>query len=371
VEVSFKSGVLPYGNIAVNLSINPKDSGDFDMQYHLQKLPASIFNPYLITYTSFPLDRGTVELNGTWKVRKGIIKSDNHLLVIDPRLARRLINKDTKWIPSPFMMFFIRERGNIIDYKIPITGNLKNPKFHLYDVIFDILGNIFVKPATIPYEAQVKNIENEIEKSLTLEWEMRQSILIPDQEKFVNKMVDFLKHNPDASIAVYPIQYAEKEKEYIRFFEAKKKYFLFSKNKNAQGLSEDDSLKVDEMSAKDSLFVNYLDKQVHDTMLFTVQEKCNNFIGSAIINARFEQLNKEREDAFMLPFKKKAVGNRVKIYADENNIPYNGFSFYKIVYKGEFPESLIKAYRQMNELNNAAPRKRFKQEREKIKSALK
>ena len=66
VEVSFKSGIQPYGNIMVNLSINPKDSGDFDMQYHLQKLPTSVFNPYLITYTSFSLNRGTIELNGTW-----------------------------------------------------------------------------------------------------------------------------------------------------------------------------------------------------------------------------------------------------------------------------------------------------------------
>ena len=136
VEVSFKSRIQPYGNVSVTLSINPKDSGDFDVQYHLQSLPVSMFNPYLITYTSFPLDGGTIELNGTWKVRNGIINSDNHLLVIDPRVTKRLRNKDTKWIPSPLIMSFIRERGNVIDYEIPITGNLKNPKFHLHDVIF-------------------------------------------------------------------------------------------------------------------------------------------------------------------------------------------------------------------------------------------
>ena len=371
VVVSFKSGIQPYGDIAVNLSINPKDTGDFDMQYHLQKLPAAMFNPYLITYTSFPLDRGTIELNGTWKVRNSIIKSDNHLLVIDPRLSKRLRNKDTKWIPMPLILFFIRERGNFIDYKIPITGNLKNPSFHLGDVIFDILGNIFIKPATIPYGLEVKNIENEIEKSLTLNWKMRQNSLLPDQEMFVNKIADFLIKNPDASIAVYPKQYVEKEKEYILFFEARKKFFLLSKDKNAQVLNKEDSLKVDKMSVKDSSFVRYLNKQVNDTMLFTIQEKCSKYIDSAIINIKFEQLNKEREEAFIMLFKKKAVGDRVKIYSGENIIPYNGFSFYKIVYKGEFPEFLIKAYQQMNELDDVAPRKGYKEERLKIENAHK
>lgn len=348
VSVSFKTGIQPYGNMSVDLSINPKASEDFDMQYHIQKLPASVFNPYLITYTYFPLDRGTIELNGTWKVRNGIIKSDNHLLVTDPHVLRQLRNKNAKLISSPLIMFLIRKRGKVIDYEIPITGNLKNPTFHLHEVVFHILEKLFVNPALLPFKILEKKADNVIDNPLTLVWEMRQSSLLSHQEKFVSKMVDYLVKNPDASIAVYPIQYVEKEKEYIAFFEAKKKYFLSSENKNALILSEDDSMKIDKMPVKDSLFVNYVNKQVRDTMQFTLQEKCYSLIGSAIINARFELLNKARENAFILLFKKKGVENRVKIHSNENNIPYNGFSFYKIVYKGELPGYLIRAYRQMD-----------------------
>jgi len=348
VKVSFKSGIKPYGNIDVALNINPKDSGDFDMQYHLQRLPVSIFNPYLITYTSFPLDRGTIEITGNWKVRHGIIKSDNHLTVIDPHVLRQQSYKTTKLISSPLIMFLTRQHGNIIDYQIPITGNLNDPTFHLRQVVFHIFGKIFVNPALIPFRLLEKKPGKEIDKALIMQWEIRQNSLMRGQEKFVNKMADFLVKNPDATLAVYPMQYAEKEKEYISFFEAKKKYFLMSENLNAFILSKDDSLKVENMPVKDSLFVNYLNKQVHDSMLFTLQGKCNNFVGSAVINAKFEQLNKKREESFLLSFKKKAVENRVKIYAGENNIPYNGFSFYKIDFKGELPKSLIKAYQQMN-----------------------
>jgi hypothetical protein len=370
VAVSFKSGIQPYGDVSVNLSINPKDSADFDMQYNLQKLPASALNPYLITYTSYPLDRGTIELNGTWNVRNGKIKSDNHLLLIDPRVSRRSKNKDTKWIPTPLFMSIIRENGNYIDYEIPITGNLKNPKFHLLGAITDILGNIVIKPPTTLYRVQVKNTENEIEKSLILKWEMRQSALLLKQEKFINKMAGFLEENPEAIIAVYPMQYAEKEKEYIQFFEAKKKYFLLSNDKKAQFFSESDSQKVEKMSVKDSLFVQYLNKQLQDTMLFTIQDKCIKFISQNSINDKFKLMNKAREDAFMLQFKKKGLENRVKMHPGENSVPYNGFSFYKIVYQGELPKYLIRAFNQMNEYNNEYPRKKYEERREKNKEAL-
>ena len=90
VNAVFKSGINPYGNVSVALSINPKDSGDFDMQYNLQKFPLSMFNPYIISYTSFLLDRGTMEFNGAWNVRNSIIQSVNHLVMIDPRVTQAI-----------------------------------------------------------------------------------------------------------------------------------------------------------------------------------------------------------------------------------------------------------------------------------------
>ncbi|OFX20928.1 MAG: hypothetical protein A2033_19650 [Bacteroidetes bacterium GWA2_31_9] len=365
VDVAFNSGIKPYGDIAVSLSINPKDSGDFDLHYNLQKLPIAMFNPYTITYTSYPLDKGTVELKGKWNVRNSIIQSDNRLTIIDPRVSKRMKNKSSAWIPMPLIMTIVRERGNVIDYEIPITGNLKNPKFQIKDVIFDIVKNIFVKPATTAYRMQIKNIETEIEKSIAIKWQTRSNLLRPNQEKFIEIIAEYLTKNPEQFISVEPQYYTTKEKEYILFFEAKKKYFLEINNKTSKSFSENDSVWVNKMSVKDSLFVMHLNKHINNTNVFTIQDKCELFIKSAIINEKYEQLNKIRLQTFISYFKEIGVEKQLKIFKSKNIIPYNGFSFYKIEYKGELPESLIKAYQQMNEFNDEAPREKFKKERKK------
>ena len=370
VNFYMKSGIKPFGKISVNLSINPKDSSDFDMRYKVQSLPATLFNPYMIKYTSFPLDRGTLELNGLWNVRNGILKSDNHFLLIDPRVNDRLKNKYFGWLPMRIVMFFTRENSNVIDYSIPITGNLKSPVFHLKDVLFDILGNIFVKPGTTPYRMEVKKIENEIEKSLTLKWQMRQHILLRDQERFVNKIADFLKKNQEASLDVYPMYYTEKEKEYILLFEAKKKYFILTHGIKNQIISEKDSLAIDKMSSKDPSFVHFLDKRTYKTLLFTIQDKCLDFIGLHVVNNKFNKLNQDRRTSFMSCFKDNGVAKRVKIYNGENTFPFNGFSFYKIVYKGDYPKPLIRAYKKMNTLNKEVPRNKFEENRKNNKGVL-
>ncbi len=370
VHLYLKSRIQPYSNLAITLSMNPKDSNDFNIYYNLEKFPATMLNPYLISSTSFPLDRGTIELKGNWNVSNGNISSQNHLSIVDPRVTKKIKNNGTGWIPMRLVMAFVRERGNVIDYEIPITGNINNPQFHLNDVIMDVLKNIFVKPVTTPYRMQVKEVETEIEKSLTLKWRMNNSELSNKQEKFIEKIAHFLYKTPEASIEVQPQQYALKEKEHILFFEAKKKYFIHANNIKGNTLSESDSESVERMSVKDSAFVRYLNNHLKKSLTFTIQDKCAQLIDESIVNNKFKQLNEQREKKFLSFFDKNDIGKRIKINKPETVIPYNGFSLYKIEYKGEMPKDLKKAYDDLDELNQEKPRKKFKEEHQENKDKL-
>jgi uncharacterized pyridoxamine 5'-phosphate oxidase family protein len=360
IGVHIKSAIKPFGDLSITLSINPKDSGDFDMYYHLNKMPASAFNPYLISFTSFPMDRGTVNLNGVWNVRNGEIKSVNHVLMVEPRLSKRVRNKNFKWIPLAWVMPFVRERGNVIDYDIPISGNLKNPHFHLHDAVMDLLKNVFIKPVTIPYGIKLRTAEDEIENSLTLEWGMRQFELRSNQKHFIKTMAEFLDKNKATSITVYSNEYALKEKEQILFFEAKKKYFLSSRSKNVIFTNKDSSA-VNKMSIKDAAFMHLLKKGrgAGDTLMFTIQDKCNYYLANNSVNAEYKKLVKERDRLFKEFFVKNGTADRVKFYSSNDSIPFSGFSSFKIIYHGPIPESLQRAYREMHELNNEGPRKKY------------
>jgi hypothetical protein len=365
VPIFIRSNIKPYGDLAVDLSINPNDTGEFDLRYHLRKLPVAVFNPYVITFTSFPLNRGTLELNGIWNVRNSKIQSDNHLVIIDPRLAVRLKRKEAKRLPVPLLLAFIRERDNQIEYDIPVKGDLKDPKFNLWNVVFKLLGNILIKPPSIPFISHVKHVETEVDKFLAVVWMTRQTTISPAQKDFLTEMHDFLKKNPEASISVTPEEYEAKEKEYISFYEAKKKYWLISHKTDGPSLSIKDSSIVDKMNVKDSLFVHYLNKHAGDSMMFTLQEKCNAFLGktgiqdsgrnktamSRIVEARYSQLVKTRENSFLAFFKEPNIAKRIHFQKPVYGVPYNGFSFYKIDYSGDIPKNLKKAYSQMYEWN--------------------
>ena len=367
IKITLQTGIKPSGALKVALSINPRDSSVFDMNYSLQRLPATLFNPYFISYTSYPLNRGIVELNGNWKVRNGYLKSNNHLKIIDLRLAKRIDNKDAKKLPMKLIMSVIRDKGNVIDYQIPVTGNLKRPKFNIKDVIRDALVNMIEKPFTTPYRINVKNTETDIEKALTFKWEIRQSSPDANQLKFINHMADFLSRNKTASIIVHPQLYVQKEKEDIALFRGKKMYFMTLNHKNQGVFSKNDSDYVEKMSVKDPKFNAYLNDHTKSRLIFTTQEKCALLIGSGKIKGQLHQLMINRENAFIQPFIKKGVMKQVKFTPSKSVIPFNGYSFYKIKYRGEIPEVLVNAYNKMNDLNNESPRKAYKKDRLKVR----
>lgn len=361
IKVKIKSRIIPHGDFTASISINPKDSGDFDMTYHLSKMSVSTFNPYIVSYTSFPLDRGVLSLKGVWNVRNGEIKSVNHLILIDPRLSKRVRNKDLKWIPMPLVMGLFRERGNVIDYEIPISGNLKNPHFHLHDVIMDLLKNIFVKPVTIPYGMALTAAENEIEDALTLKWDPRQELLTFHQKNFIEKIAAFLKKRGESYIDVYTNEYVLKEKEQILFFAAKKKYFLSRRAKSNQGFNEADSLEVDKMSIKDPVFMHLLKqgRGAGDTLLFSIQDKCMNYVGNARIDFAYSKLVKKRNIEFLKAFVGNGTRAQVKVHHASDSLPFNGFSYFRIAYKGEIPKALLSAYKEMHEINDESLRKKY------------
>lgn len=362
VEFRMAAGIKPFGNTKINISINPKDSSDFDLTYTLQKIPTTLFNPYFKKYTSFPLDRGSIEANGSWHVRNGLITSKNHLLIIDPRVGNKIKNKNSNWLPMRLILFVVRERGNVIDYEIPITGDLNNPKFVLRDAIFDALGNVFIKPPTTPYLMKVRQVETEIEKSLMLTWEFRGTEVSNAQKNFLEAMAKFVAENPEVKIKITPNNYRSKEFESILLYEAKKQFYCSKNNKNKRSYSNDDSLKVEKMSIKDALFVRYLHQQINDSLMFTVQEKCAQLFKSGYVDAKVKAINKIRMEVFLNYFK--SYEKQILIQQEISITPYNGYSFYKITYEGNFPEKLTQAYHKMRNLNNSFPRNKYKDRRQ-------
>jgi len=361
-KIECHSNLKPYGKADVSILVYPKNRTDFDLNYHLIKIPITLFNPYMVTATSFPFDRGSLELKGSWDVKNGSINSKNRLTLIDPRVGKRQKKRDTRWLPIPLAFALLRERGNVIDYDIPIHGNLNKPRFNFWDPVLDVLVNLFIKPPTIPYGIHVRNVENKLEKSINIKWALHSCRLASNTEKFMEDLVAFLEKNEDSQLNIQPNVYQEKEEEYLLLFEARKRYYLQIHHKRIRSFTSEDSIEVEKIASKDPGFLVYLNKNITDSLLFTVQHKSLNVIGEKALASKFSLLKRNRKNHFLSYFPKN-LWHRLVFLPSKKVIPFNGQSLYEISYKGEIPESLVNEYKKYNDLNDDLIRENFKKKR--------
>lgn len=349
LKVNINSPVAPHGNLNVDFAINPADFSDFKIEYALNQIALPDFNPYVVTYTSFPLKSGTLSFNGNWVVRDSMINSMNHLIIVAPTRTKRVRKADAKWLPLPLILGLIREPGNYVDYEIPVKGSLTDPKFKIKDVVLDVLRNIFVKPPTSPYRAYVRSQETEVEKFQVLLWNPRQAELTGKQQNFVEDVAKFLRKNPEAKITIEPVMYTGKEKEHIMFYLAKKKYYLQRTGKSNASFTDEDSIAVDKMSVKDAGFLRALDESIKGSnMMFTVQQKCYQWIDSGTINTHYTRLVEKRLSTIRTPLENAGAGKQVIVKAAKSEVPRTGFSFYRISYSVDIPDKLRDALEKLD-----------------------
>lgn len=115
------------------------------------------------------------------------------------------------------------------------------------------------------------------------------------------------------------------------------------------------------MNPKEPSFVKYLDKHARDTSIFTIQEKCYRLVDSAVVRRKFLQLMKNREREFMSYFEENGTEKQVKMYSSLDVIPFNGFSYFKIDYRGVIPTALLEAYDRLIEMNDEPARVKYLQ----------
>jgi hypothetical protein len=335
--VTLQTKVNPFGTISANFDANPSDFGDFNLTYSITGFPIPLFNPYTVTYTSHPFDKGTLDLNGNWHVVNKQISSINHVIVTNPTLAVRIKNEDAKKIPMRLILFFVRDVNRQIDIELPITGDLGNPKYHLWGEILNVLENVAIKPPFFPYTsvklAQVKDDDD----YLAMEWQLTQSKMSNEQSDQLKKISHYLSSHPNSQVTIVPHNFESEEKETLLINEAKKQFYSAQHHIPLKSLTKDDSIAISKISIKDASFRRYIKVMTKDTMDFTAQGKCLKLIGKAQVDNLYAKLLNERKNQIMSFFNDKNIANRVTFEKGVKEIPTTGFSHYLFYYKGDSP----------------------------------
>jgi len=151
-DVKLDGGLNPAGAVHVRGKINPL-SGDLytDLAVQFQDFDMPALSPYSGQFLGRKVDRGKLRLDLKYQVAKRELVGENKIILDQLEFGEDVESPEATSLPVGLAVALLKDRQGKIDLDLPVKGNLDDPKFSIWDAVWDVLRNIVVKLVTAPF----------------------------------------------------------------------------------------------------------------------------------------------------------------------------------------------------------------------------
>ncbi len=146
-------GNLGYGSpIEIKGSINPLIKDLYaDMNLRFKDIELSPTSPYSTRYLGYPIIKGKLTFDVSYLVAKKKLDARNNIFIDQLTFGDKIESPDAIKAPVPLAVSLLTDRNGQINLDIPLSGNLDDPQFRIWPIVWQVVVNIITKAITAPF----------------------------------------------------------------------------------------------------------------------------------------------------------------------------------------------------------------------------
>lgn len=298
VGLDFQTILNHFGSLKGSFRSTP-DFKHMTVDYVLDKIKAPDFNAYTLHYLATPFFDGELNYTAHIAIDSGYLKSDNQFNIIRLIAGKKVDRKPVYDWPVKLTVSLLKDQHGNIKLNIPVEGNLNDPQYNLWNVVFKVIENLFVKTVNSPAKLMAGAFGGNEEDLSVIPFDYLQRELEKSQFKKFDLVAKMLNKHSDLTVQLLQLTDTVAEREALALSRAKERYYLERiKGQPGEPLSKDDYKKLGDIKNQDSLFNAYLNEQLHISAseLISTQEKSIRLIGFDKLEAEVQQLRIYRNE---------------------------------------------------------------------------
>jgi hypothetical protein len=143
-------GVAP---LRIAGSINPLAEDKYsDVTVDFGNIDLPLFSPYSGRFIGQRIQRGKLSVNLGYKVSQNTLAGENRVVMDQFYLGEKVESPDALELPVGLALALLRDREGKIVLDVPVRGRLDDPEFKYGRVVWQTLGNIFVRAVASPFK---------------------------------------------------------------------------------------------------------------------------------------------------------------------------------------------------------------------------
>jgi hypothetical protein len=151
-DVELRGKLDGYAPLEVTGKINPLRKDLFvDLKAAFKDMDLSPLTPYSGKYIGYTIQKGKLSFDLKYLIEQKKLDSQNRVFIDQFTLGEKVESPQATKLPVSLAIALLKDRHGQIKLDIPVSGTLDDPKFSVWRIIFQVLGNLLVKAATAPF----------------------------------------------------------------------------------------------------------------------------------------------------------------------------------------------------------------------------
>lgn len=342
VDLNASARLNGRGRLASAFKFDPKNFKNVDATMEVEDLALADLDAYGRWYAAHPFEQGTLSYAGHTRIAEGKINSENHIQAQQMRVGKRVDAHDPGIfvIPMRLAVGLLKDVKGNIDLDVPVEGDINDPTFKPWPIVWQVLKNLLVKAVSAPGRLIGRALGAGDDQDLeSVRFELLQSGLHKDQRRALDQLVKGLGAKPDLVVALVPIVDAQEEQEELAAFIVKQEFLQLTGS-----ISAEDSTRILALSTRDSLFVGFLNGRSPGTAGQGERQRCVAIVGAETVKVRCAELESTRQGTVKAYLEAQGLAGprfNQRVGTPEETKGYLGKPGYRFVFDaGEGPSSV-------------------------------
>jgi hypothetical protein len=132
--------------------INPLRNDLFvDLKVDFKDIDLSPMTPYSGRYAGYAIEKGKLSLGLKYLIVKKKLDAGNTIFIDQFDFGEKVESPDATKLPVRLAIALLKDRNGEIRLDIPVSGELDDPKFSVWGIVWKVIKNLLVKAATSPF----------------------------------------------------------------------------------------------------------------------------------------------------------------------------------------------------------------------------
>ncbi len=243
-KVNLKGKIDKYAPVVISGDINPLTEDAFTkIKMSFKGIELTTFTPYSAKFAGYKIEKGKLTLGLDYHLSKNKLVAKNHVVLDQLTLGDRVESKDAINLPVKFALSLLRNANGVIDFNLPIQGNVDDPDFQYGNLVWDAMGNMLLGIVSSPFNALATLVEGDAKGLDYIVFQAGQATLLKSEKVKLELLTKALLQRPALYLEVAGVSSSLIDHDEIAYAKILQTLKLKPMKLN-QALNEDDQEKI-------------------------------------------------------------------------------------------------------------------------------